>query len=57
MFLNGMVLHFSGNVISLGRVAESCQTDAGMRMALRRAGFTAMTFRHEGRRFLVEARR
>ena len=37
-FLNGVVLHFSGNVISLGRVAESFQTDAGMRMALRRAG-------------------
>jgi hypothetical protein len=33
VFLNGMVLHFSGNVISPGRVAESCQTDAGMRLA------------------------
>lgn len=57
VFLNGMVLHFFGSVISLGRVAESCQTDRGMRIALRRAGFTTETFRHEGRRFFVEARR
>lgn len=57
VFLNGMVLHFFGDVISLGRVAESCQTDRGMRIALRRAGFTAVTFRHEGRRFFVEAQR
>src|ERR1700680_231047 len=55
--LNGMVLHFFGDVISLGRVAESCQTDRGMRIALRRAGFTAVNFRHEGRRFFVEAQR
>jgi hypothetical protein len=57
VFLNGMVLHFFGDVISLGRVVESCQTDRGMRIALRRAGFTAMTFRFEGRRFFMEARR
>jgi len=36
VFLNGMVLHCSGSVMSLGKVAESCQTDAGMRIALRR---------------------
>jgi ubiquinone/menaquinone biosynthesis C-methylase UbiE len=57
VLLNGMVLHFSGDVLSLGRVAESCQTDAGMRKAMRRAGFTAVSFRREGRRFFVEARR
>ena len=57
VFLNGMVLHFSGDVISLGRVAESCQTDAGMRIALKRAGFMAASFRHEGKRFFVDARR
>lgn len=57
VFLNGMVLHFSGKVISVGRVAESCQTSAGMRIALRRAGFTTATFRTEGRRFFMEARR
>jgi ubiquinone/menaquinone biosynthesis C-methylase UbiE len=57
VFLNGMVLHFTGRVISLGRVAESCQTDGGMRIALRRAGFTTMRFRHEGRRFFVDAQR
>jgi len=57
VFLNGMALHFSGKVISLGTVAESCQTSAGMRIALRRAGFTAVSFRQEERRFFVEARR
>ncbi len=57
VFLNGMVLHFSGDVISVGKVAECCQTDAGMRIALRRAGFTAVGFRHAGRRFFVDARR
>jgi ubiquinone/menaquinone biosynthesis C-methylase UbiE len=57
VLFNGMVLHCSGRVVRLGKVAESCQTDAGMRIALRRAGFTAVTFRHEGRRFFVEARR
>lgn len=57
VLLNGMILHFFGDVISLGRVAESCQTDRGMRIALRRAGFTDVIFRHEGRRFFVEARR
>lgn len=57
VLLNGTILHFSGKVISLGKVAESCQTDRGMRIALRRAGFTDVSFRHEGPRFFVEARR
>ncbi len=57
VLLNGMVLHFSGYVISLGRVAESCQTSTGMRIALHRAGFTSVSFLREGRRFFVEARR
>jgi ubiquinone/menaquinone biosynthesis C-methylase UbiE len=57
VLLNGMVLHFSGRVISPGRVAESCQTSAGMRIALHRTGFTALSFLKEGRRFFVEARR
>jgi len=57
VLLNGVVLHFSGGMMALGRVAESCQTQAGMRTALRRAGFTAVSFRRDGRRFFVEARR
>jgi len=57
VFLNGMVLHFSGRVISLGKVSESCQTEAGMQIALRRAGFVDVTFRHDGPRFYVDARR
>lgn len=57
VLINGMVLHCSGQVLSLGPIAESCQTDAGMRIALRRAGFTAVRFRHEGQRFYLEALR
>jgi len=57
VLFNGMVLHCCGGVISLGKMAESCQTDAGMRTALRRAGFTAVSLRHEGSRFYMEARR
>ena len=57
VLLNGAILHFTGKVMALGSVAESCQTEAGMRIALRRAGFENVTFRHEGLRFFVEARR
>jgi len=57
VLLNGVVFHFTGNVISLGRVAESCQTENGMRIALLRAGFQDITFRREGLRFFSEARR
>jgi ubiquinone/menaquinone biosynthesis C-methylase UbiE len=55
VFLNGMVLHFTGRVISLGKVAESCQTESGTRIALRHAGFRPLGFRREGLKFLVEA--
>jgi ubiquinone/menaquinone biosynthesis C-methylase UbiE len=57
VLLNGMVLHCFGNVLSLGKVAESCQTDAGMCIALRRAGFIKVRLRHEGQRFYVDALR
>ena len=57
VLLNGMVLHCCGGVISVGKMAESCQTDTGIRTALRRAGFTAVSLRHEGPRFYIEARR
>jgi ubiquinone/menaquinone biosynthesis C-methylase UbiE len=55
--LNGMIFHLSGRVLSLGNVAESCQTDRGIRIALRRAGFVEVSLRHDGIKFLVEARR
>jgi len=57
VFLNGVILQFTGKVVSLGKVAESCQTEGGMRIALRTAGFEAVTFRREGLRFFLEARR
>jgi len=52
-----MIFHVSGRVLSLGNVAESCQTDRGIRIALRRAGFVEVSLRHDGIKFLVEARR
>jgi ubiquinone/menaquinone biosynthesis C-methylase UbiE len=57
VFFNGLILHFSGGVISLGKAVESCQTEAGMRIVLRRAGFTAESFRRAEGRFFMEARR
>lgn len=57
VLLNGMVLHCSGKVISLGKTAESCQTPLGVRLAFRRAGFEAVSYRREGLRFFVDARR
>lgn len=41
VMLNGMFLHLTGSVLSLGKVAESCQTEAGMRIALKRRGLIA----------------
>jgi ubiquinone/menaquinone biosynthesis C-methylase UbiE len=55
--MNGMLLHSLGRVISVNRIAESCQTQRGMRLALRRAGFNRINFRREGRRLFVEALR
>jgi ubiquinone/menaquinone biosynthesis C-methylase UbiE len=57
VFFNGMAFHFSGSVISLGKTAESCQTEGGMRIAMRSAGFTELSFRNEGPRFFMDARR
>jgi ubiquinone/menaquinone biosynthesis C-methylase UbiE len=56
VLLNGMVLHLSGRVISIGKIAESCQTNAGIRLALRRAGFEEVSLRHESGRFYLHAR-
>lgn len=57
VLLNGMVLHFAGSVLSIGGKAESCQTESGMRIALRRAGFTSIAFRRSNGEFFVEAKR
>jgi ubiquinone/menaquinone biosynthesis C-methylase UbiE len=55
VLLNGLCLQTTGNVISLGRIAESCQTVTGMRWALRRAGFDSIMFARDGLRFYVNA--
>lgn len=57
VLLNGMVLHASGDVLTLEHRAESCQTRRGMRIAVRRAGFLEPSFRREGPRFIMETRR
>jgi ubiquinone/menaquinone biosynthesis C-methylase UbiE len=57
VILNGLYFHLTGKVMELGRFRESCQSERGMRLALLKAGFTNVTFRHSGPWFLVEARR
>jgi len=55
--LNGMILHLTGCVLSLGNLAESCQTETGMRIALKRAGFDSVRFNRDGMRLFLDARR
>lgn len=57
VLLNGLVLHVCGDVMSVKDVHESCQTERGMRIALRRAGFLGTRFEYESGRFHVIARR
>lgn len=57
VLVNGMVLHFSGDVMSIGGKAESCQTESGMRIALQRAGFGSIQFQRANGQFFVESRR
>lgn len=57
VLLNGVYFHLTGKLISLGNKTESCQTEAGMRIALRRLGFRNANFWHEGEVFLVKAQR
>ena len=57
VLLNGIILHFAGSVISVGGKAESCQTESGMRTAMRRAGFTSITFHRSNGKLLVRATR
>ena len=57
VLLNGIVLHASGDVITVKHRAESFQTERGMRIALRRAGFLEPSFRYENPRFIMETRR
>jgi ubiquinone/menaquinone biosynthesis C-methylase UbiE len=57
VMLNGMILHLTGSVLTLGKVAESCQTETGMRIALKRAGFDGVRFNRDGMRLFVDARR
>jgi ubiquinone/menaquinone biosynthesis C-methylase UbiE len=59
VLLNGVVFHVSGTTINLANKSESCQTERGMRLALKRAGFENVSFRRSqgaaGPVFMVEA--
>ena len=57
VLVNGLVLHFSGDVLSIGGKPESCQTESGMRIALKRAGFDSITFQRANGELFVEAHR
>ena len=55
---NGLWLHLTGRTIHLGsRIRESIQTERGMRLALRRAGFSGVEFRRTDLHFIVTAAR
>lgn len=49
---NGIAFHFLGR-----NFGEAFQTERGIRMALDRANFTAVAFRHDSKRWFVEATR
>lgn len=58
VLLNGLVFHCTGKTMPcLAGRTESFQTERGMRIAFRRAGFNVPTFRRSGTQFIVEAER
>jgi ubiquinone/menaquinone biosynthesis C-methylase UbiE len=52
VFANGIAFHAVGR-----NFGETFQTERGIRIAFRRANFTGICFRHDGKRWLVEARK
>jgi ubiquinone/menaquinone biosynthesis C-methylase UbiE len=56
VLLNGTLFHLTGKTRRAGRRCESFQTERGMRIALERAGFAAVTFTHSSGTFVVNAR-
>lgn len=56
--LNGLWFHFTGRTWQLpGGICESIQTERGMRIALRRAGFRTVAFHRTRLHFTVTAER
>jgi len=47
---NGIVFHVTGR-----NFGEAFQTERGIRIALQRANFAGVSFRHDSRRWFVEA--
>lgn len=55
---NGLWFHVTGRTLQIGRrIRESMQTERGMRLALRRAGFSRVQFRRTSLHFIVTAER
>lgn len=50
VFMNGIIFHLSGRTFG-----ESFQTERGIRIAFQRANFVDVSFRHDSKRWLVEA--
>jgi len=50
VIVNGIAFHMSGRTFG-----ESFQTERGIRIALRRANFADVSFRHDSKRWFVEA--
>jgi ubiquinone/menaquinone biosynthesis C-methylase UbiE len=55
VFLSGAVFHLTGHPLRLGRFVESFQTERGMHLALRRAGFRDVVCKRPDGRLVVEA--
>ena len=55
---NGLWFHLTGRTLRIGeRIRESIQTERGMRIALKRAGFSRVQFRRTSLHFIVTAER
>jgi SAM-dependent methyltransferase len=56
VLFNGMLFHLSGRTLRVASRCESFQTERGMQIALRRAGFIDPVFSRPKGRLLLEAR-
>jgi ubiquinone/menaquinone biosynthesis C-methylase UbiE len=53
---NGLVFHIAGrNLVPVRNMGESFQTERGIRIAMQRANFAAVSFRRDSKRWFVEA--
>lgn len=57
VLFNGLLFHFTGKTLPLANRCESFQTERGMQIALRRAGFGDVIFSRAEGRLSLQARR